>query len=128
VTAWQESALCAQVDSFLFFPEKGFSAHAAKKVCAGCEVRAECLKFALDNGMEYGVWGGLGQKAINAIRRTQRRRVVACSDSTACGDKVGTEAGFTRHRRAGEPPCEPCRVANVTVSRERKNAKLERAA
>ena len=31
----------------------------AKQVCAGCEVRAECLQQALDSGERYGVWGGL---------------------------------------------------------------------
>lgn len=33
---------------------------AAAKVCkTECLFRAECLEYALDNGMEYGIWGGL---------------------------------------------------------------------
>ena len=43
-------ALCAQVDPDLFFPDKGESPRPAKRVCASCEVRAECLQDALDRG------------------------------------------------------------------------------
>jgi WhiB family redox-sensing transcriptional regulator len=32
---------------------------AAKDVCSRCPVRAECLAFALANGEEFGVWGGM---------------------------------------------------------------------
>ena len=31
----------------------------AKQVCAGCDVRAECLQQAVRTGERYGVWGGL---------------------------------------------------------------------
>ena len=44
---WQERALCAQTDPEAFFPEKGGSTREAKKVCLGCDVRAECLEYAL---------------------------------------------------------------------------------
>ena len=39
--------LCTQTDPELFFPEKGGSTREAKKVCANCTVRAECLSYAL---------------------------------------------------------------------------------
>lgn len=38
-------------------PDKTFTL-LAKRVCAVCEVRAQCLTYAL-NGDERGVWGGL---------------------------------------------------------------------
>ncbi|CAM5404664.1 Transcriptional regulator WhiB [Streptomyces griseoloalbus] len=44
---WQERALCAQTDPESFFPEKGGSTREAKKVCLACEVRSECLEYAL---------------------------------------------------------------------------------
>ena len=44
---WQERALCAQTDPEAFFPEKGGSTREAKRICSGCEVRAECLEYAL---------------------------------------------------------------------------------
>ena len=46
---WQERALCAQTDPESFFPEKGGSTREAKKVCLACEVRSECLEYALAN-------------------------------------------------------------------------------
>ena len=48
--AWQERALCAQTDPEAFFPEKGGSTREAKKVCLSCEVRVECLEYALQSG------------------------------------------------------------------------------
>ena len=45
--SWQDRALCAQTDPEAFFPEKGGSTREAKRVCRSCEVRAECLEYAL---------------------------------------------------------------------------------
>ena len=45
-----------------FFPEKGGSTREAKKVCAACEVRTECLQDALDRGERFGIWGGLSER------------------------------------------------------------------
>ena len=47
-TGWQERGLCAQTDPEAFFPEKGGSTREAKKVCLTCDVRQECLEYALD--------------------------------------------------------------------------------
>lgn len=60
--AWTEQALCAQVDPELFFPDKGGSSRPAIAICGRCEVREQCLQLALDNGEEYGLWGGLSPK------------------------------------------------------------------
>ncbi|MCL2454400.1 MAG: WhiB family transcriptional regulator [Micrococcales bacterium] len=69
---WQERALCAQTDPEAFFPEKGGSTREAKRVCTGCEVRADCLEYALANDERFGIWGGLSERE----RRRLRRRVV----------------------------------------------------
>ncbi|NEB70256.1 WhiB family transcriptional regulator [Streptomyces fulvissimus] len=69
--AWRESALCAQTDPEAHFPEAGNSSRNAKKTCGACEVRPECLAYALSSGQRYGVWGGLGQQELRrAARRT----------------------------------------------------------
>jgi len=52
---WQHRALCAQADPEAFFPEKGGSARDAKKVCFACEVRAECLGYALEHDERFGI-------------------------------------------------------------------------
>ena len=69
---WQERALCAQTDPEAFFPEKGGSTREAKKVCTGCDVRSECLEYALQNDERFGIWGGLSERE----RRKLKRRVV----------------------------------------------------
>ena len=67
--AWQDRALCAQTDPEAFFPEKGGSTREAKKVCQSCEVRAECLEYALAHDERFGIWGGLSERERRRLRR-----------------------------------------------------------
>ena len=66
---WQEEANCLGVDPDLFFPERGASTREAKAVCAGCEVRVDCLEYALANGEKFGIWGGLSERERRRLRR-----------------------------------------------------------
>jgi WhiB family redox-sensing transcriptional regulator len=66
---WQERALCAQTDPEAFFPEKGGSTREAKKVCRACEVRAECLEYALGHDERFGIWGGLSERERRKLKR-----------------------------------------------------------
>ena len=68
---WREHAACAETDPEAFFPEQGIPNAQAKTVCAGCFVREDCLRYALDNRIEYGVWGG--QSAADRQRDLRRR-------------------------------------------------------
>ena len=68
---WQERALCAQTDPEAFFPDKGGSTREAKRICQGCEVRAECLEYALGHDERFGIWGGLSERE----RRKLKKRV-----------------------------------------------------
>jgi WhiB family redox-sensing transcriptional regulator len=67
--SWQERALCAETDPEAFFPEKGGSTREAKKICTGCEVKAECLEYALANDERFGIWGGLSERERRRLRR-----------------------------------------------------------
>ena len=67
--SWQLRALCAQTDPEAFFPEKGGSTREAKGVCTECEVRAECLDYALANDERFGIWGGLSERERRRLRR-----------------------------------------------------------
>ncbi len=66
---WQERALCAQTDPEAFFPEKGGSTREAKRVCGGCEVRVECLEYALANDERFGIWGGLSERERRRVKK-----------------------------------------------------------
>jgi WhiB family transcriptional regulator, redox-sensing transcriptional regulator len=66
---WQERALCAQTDPEAFFPEKGGSTREAKRVCLGCDVRAECLDYALAHDERFGIWGGLSERERRRLKK-----------------------------------------------------------
>jgi WhiB family redox-sensing transcriptional regulator len=68
---WQEKALCAQTDPEAFFPEKGGSTREAKRVCLSCDVRSECLEYALENDERFGIWGGLSERERRRMRCSQ---------------------------------------------------------
>lgn len=56
---WRELALCREVDSELFFPEIGGPTKPAKKICARCDVIAECRQWAVETQQPHGVLGGM---------------------------------------------------------------------
>lgn len=67
--SWQERALCAQTDPEAFFPEKGGSTREAKRVCLSCDVRSECLEYALGHDERFGIWGGLSERERRRLKR-----------------------------------------------------------
>lgn len=59
---WRDDALCARVGGDIFFPNDDLSTQypqGAKSVCVVCPVRAQCLEFALENDIGFGVWGNM---------------------------------------------------------------------
>ena len=69
---WQEEANCLGVDPDLFFPERGASTREAKSVCRSCEVRVDCLEYALAHGEKFGIWGGLSERERRRVRLARR--------------------------------------------------------
>jgi WhiB family redox-sensing transcriptional regulator len=69
---WMDAANCATTDPDAFLPEKGGSTRRAKAVCAECDVTAQCLAYALANGEDQGVYGGL-----SAVERRRLKRDAA---------------------------------------------------
>lgn len=65
---WATAALCRRSSPDELFV-RGAEQHKAKQVCATCPVRAECLAEALDNEIEWGVWGGLTERERRAVLR-----------------------------------------------------------
>jgi len=75
IEVW-DSALCAQVDPEVFFPDLGQPTQVAKAVCAGCPVRVPCLAVFGDL-IQHGVVGGL------SVKERRARRVNALNDGAA---------------------------------------------
>lgn len=74
IARWRDSALCAQVDPDLFFPEKGCSPADAIRVCRRCPVQTECLADALRLGEVHGVWSATTpRQRMRMLNRNQPR-------------------------------------------------------
>ncbi|HVA60740.1 MAG TPA: WhiB family transcriptional regulator [Mycobacteriales bacterium] len=65
---WTRSAACCQACPDELFVQ-GAAQNRAKAVCLGCPVRTECLADALDNRVEFGVWGGMTERERRALLR-----------------------------------------------------------
>ena len=91
-TTGRIAALCKQSAPDELFV-RGAEQHKAKAVCGGCPVRTECLAEALDNQIEWGVWGGMTERERRALlrkrpnvtswRRCSRRRCPSTSRRAA---------------------------------------------
>lgn len=66
-------ALCPQTDPEAFFPERGGSTRDAKRICQRCEIRPECLAWAVATGQAHGVWGGLSERERRRLRHQAGR-------------------------------------------------------
>lgn len=72
---WAVDAACAGVDPTLWFPDEHggqYAARMARKVCADCPVRLECLDYALTTHQLFGVWGGLSEQQRRPLHRERR--------------------------------------------------------
>ena len=67
-TAWTALSACKDADPDELFVS-GAAQNRAKAVCMGCPVRTECLSDALDNQVEFGVWGGMTERERRALLR-----------------------------------------------------------
>lgn len=84
---WTVLAVCAEVDPDLFFPEEYGPAGDAIAICRSCEVRAQCLRYALERPGEAGVWGGFSERGRRDPAR-QYRAGVPVEDIIAADDEV----------------------------------------
>lgn len=66
---WMRDALCAQLPGDLWFPEKGEPSREARKICVACDVRDQCLEWALRTNQQHGILGGLSAKDRRKIQR-----------------------------------------------------------
>ena len=66
---WSDAAACRNSEAALFYPadsterkeERLERELVAKRICASCGVREECLEAALARHESYGIWGGLNE-------------------------------------------------------------------
>jgi WhiB family transcriptional regulator, redox-sensing transcriptional regulator len=106
---WRSASACLSADPDLFFPisVKGPAAgqvDAAKAICAGCQVRADCLGFALAQRDMLGIWGGTTDDERRMLRRTAARREPSRAEPSLAepsrAEPVRAEPVRTDHRHA----------------------------
>ncbi|WP_344163711.1 WhiB family transcriptional regulator [Kribbella yunnanensis] len=77
--SWILAAACRNEDPELFFPigttgPSLLQVEAAKRVCARCPVRPDCLESALGSGQDAGIWGGLTELERRELKHSRIRR------------------------------------------------------
>lgn len=66
--AWIMRAKCRDIDPDTLFV-RGAEQRKAAAFCTGCPVMGVCRADALDNAVEFGVWGGLTERQRRALLR-----------------------------------------------------------
>src|SRR6478752_3758084 len=99
VEDWASAAACRQTQPDQLFV-RGAEQNKAKQLCAGCPVRTECLAEALDNQIEWGVWGGMTERERRALLRRKpsaswRAVLEAARDESAAGSAPVVVAAAT---------------------------------
>lgn len=100
---WLDRALCRERDPELFFPvgNQGpalLQIDEAKAVCRRCPVRPQCLLWALETNQESGVWGGVSEDELLAIRNRAARARHRTKDASDAKDAKETGRDGQRRR------------------------------
>lgn len=77
VMEWTTGAACRGSHRDAFFPPNTTERKddrlereaVAKRICAGCAVRGECLSMALRNHEIHGIWGGMNEDERRSLIR-----------------------------------------------------------
>jgi WhiB family redox-sensing transcriptional regulator len=101
---WRVSARCRNGDPDRLFV-KGAKQQEARSICRGCPVLTQCLSYALDERVEFGVWGGMTER--------ERRAMLKARPDIACWSSFLNEVVARRTAAATVAPV----VAPVPVSK-----------
>ena len=121
---WRARAMCDGLEAgeieAIFFPHPNSAAAEAKAICRVCPVAAECLRYALDTGQEFGVWGSMTERERFKVTATAKfpKRPNAPTPDPRCGTYPGAKA----HRKRLEQFCDECRDARNEYESTRRRA------
>jgi WhiB family transcriptional regulator, redox-sensing transcriptional regulator len=103
-TDWRTRGACLAADPELFFPIS-YSGPAlvqleqAKSICTGCQVRQQCLDFALSTNQTHGVWGGTSPEERQSMRHRKLAMAGGLPGPRASHGRPGTAARSRPPRR-----------------------------
>jgi WhiB family redox-sensing transcriptional regulator len=72
-TEWMAKGLCTNVPPSRFFPSDGAGVEVARRICADCPVKDDCLEHALAHRIDHGVWGGCSERERRRILKHRRQ-------------------------------------------------------
>lgn len=89
---WMKNSACRDAVDIDFFPSSMTTTSAARAVslCNSCQVQDECLRYAMVNDIEYGIWGGLSPRA--------RREIATSSNRKAHSKETATYTSYMRYK------------------------------
>ena len=102
---WTMRAKCRGMEDALF-PEASDQKR-ARLLCSGCPVRFECLSEALDNRIEWGIWGGMTERERRLLLRQR-------PDVTSWSAVLMPKAGGDQSLSAKRTPTRRNEVRSVT--------------
>jgi WhiB family redox-sensing transcriptional regulator len=101
---WRVSANCRNGDPERLFVT-GAKQREARSVCRGCPVLRQCLAHALDERIEFGVWGGMTER--------ERRGMLRARPDVACWASLLSQAAALRSGST-QPAAAPASVETPT--------------
>ena len=89
---WMKDSACRGVVDNDFIPNTMSKPSAARAValCNSCRVQDDCLRYAMVNDIEYGIWGGLSPRA--------RREIATSSNRKAHDKETATYTSYMRYK------------------------------
>ena len=69
---WMENALCLETGGDPFFSSDAAVTRAAKRACQMCDVKYDCLEYALKDPHLVGVFGGTTERERGKLRKKRK--------------------------------------------------------
>jgi WhiB family transcriptional regulator, redox-sensing transcriptional regulator len=69
---WMARGKCRDLPPETFFPSDGVGVEVARRICADCPVKGQCLEYAMANHIDHGVWGGASERERRRLARQRR--------------------------------------------------------
>jgi WhiB family redox-sensing transcriptional regulator len=94
---WREQAACKGEPTEVWFATQGHGVKVAKRICNTCPVRIDCLRWAVDEQINHGIFGGRTPRERRMLRR-----------GNAGYELCGTMEGANQHLDRNQPLCPAC--------------------
>jgi WhiB family redox-sensing transcriptional regulator len=114
---WRMAARCRTTDADGLFVT-GARQREARMFCRSCPVRTECLAHALDERIEFGVWGGMTER--------ERRSLLRSRPEVECWFDMLTDARTAYY--SADPDADPYEHTATGLARAAEHAVAEHAA